>query len=478
MNNQLMNPEQTDLYQRIQAFVFDHPDASFSFSKRLAKDNGWSDTYTQRVIDEYRKFVFLAVVAGHPVTPSDQVDQVWHQHLGYSRSYWQDFCPNVLQTPLHHEPTQGGRSEQLKFDDWYTRTLNSYQSFFGQSPPTDIWSPPRDRFSRDLCFQRLNLQQHWIIPKPTFKPLRRVNLNQLSVISLLFIVTIALSGCNVTDGIPNPLNFNGGEFLMFYICSIIFVIFLAVQLRRFLRFPSGRSLSMDVGLDAYETAYLVNGQGRVVETAIASLIQKEFVVAQKSDRKLILQRPIEELSHPVEQAVANAILADGSLTKVRGCKIPSSIRERLEQLKLLVSAKQSLNVQHYPALLISLLCLLGVVKIFVGISRGKPVGFLIFLVIFLAIIGFFFWLTPPHQSRYGDRVVRNLQSLLSSRAVGATDIQLPLACALWGTTILPMEYGDFKAILNPPSSSSSGGGGDGGGCGGGGCGGCGGCGGG
>ena len=32
-------------------------------------------------IEEYRKFVFLALVAGHQITPSDQVDQVWHLHL-------------------------------------------------------------------------------------------------------------------------------------------------------------------------------------------------------------------------------------------------------------------------------------------------------------------------------------------------------------------------------------------------------------
>ncbi|MCX5952813.1 MAG: hypothetical protein NTZ40_04815 [Cyanobacteria bacterium] len=32
-------------------------------------------------IEEYRKFVFLALVAGHQITPSDQVDQVGHLHL-------------------------------------------------------------------------------------------------------------------------------------------------------------------------------------------------------------------------------------------------------------------------------------------------------------------------------------------------------------------------------------------------------------
>lgn len=86
------------------------------------KENGWSHRYAQRVMEEYKRFTFLAVVAGHPVSPSDPVDQVWHLHLSYTRSYWQDFCPNILQTPLHHEPSRGGRSEQLKLGGGH-RTL-------------------------------------------------------------------------------------------------------------------------------------------------------------------------------------------------------------------------------------------------------------------------------------------------------------------------------------------------------------------
>ena len=117
-----MNVQQAELYQRIQAFSLDDPDANLAFSKRLARDNAWNAQYTQRVIEEYKKFTFLAVVAGHPVTPSDQVDQVWHLHLIYTHSYWEEFCPNVLQIPLHHGPTRGGRSEHNKFNDWYSKT--------------------------------------------------------------------------------------------------------------------------------------------------------------------------------------------------------------------------------------------------------------------------------------------------------------------------------------------------------------------
>ena len=88
-------------------------------TQRLARDNGWTFEFAERVVEEYRRFAFLAKTAGHPVTPSDEVDQMWHLHLTYTRSYWDDFCGRVLEAPLHHDPTQGGRAEGEKFDDWY-----------------------------------------------------------------------------------------------------------------------------------------------------------------------------------------------------------------------------------------------------------------------------------------------------------------------------------------------------------------------
>lgn len=160
-----MNAQQIELYTRLQNFSLDQPGAQFSFSQRLAQENCWSFVYTCRVIEEYKKFAFLAVAAGHPVTPSDQVDQVWHLHLTYTRSYWEIFCPKILRTPLHHEPTQGGTTEHGKFTDWYSHTLESYQQFFGEDPPDDIWPGLSDRFGPELEFVRVNLQHSWLLPK-------------------------------------------------------------------------------------------------------------------------------------------------------------------------------------------------------------------------------------------------------------------------------------------------------------------------
>jgi uncharacterized protein (TIGR04222 family) len=481
MDDQLgvMNPQQIDLYQRIQRFSLDQPDAQLSFSQRLARDNGWSLDYAKSVIEEYKKFAFLAVAAGHPVTPSDQVDQAWHLHLSYTRSYWQEFCPKVLQTSLHHNPTSGGLSEQLKFNDWYGRTLVSYQQFFGQVPPINIWSNPKDRFGQDLHFIRVNTRQNWLVPKPVFSCLLQKQHKQALILSLACIFASVTTGCQIVTGIPNPLNFTGPQFLTFYLFLSTFVVILAFQLRAYLRLPDGNLEQRPITLDAYEAAYLAGGKNLVVDTAIVSLVQRGAVTIQKAERILILQRPVEEWSDPVELAVAHAIALDGHIEKVRTIFTPAidMIRHQLRQFELLVSQKQSFKVQVYPAILVASLSGLGITKILVGISRGKPVGNLFMMCMIVTAIGLCFWQTPIHRSRYGDRVLKDLRTRLRSVAARDRDSQLPLAFALFGMATLPINmFADLKHVLTPVLSSD-GSGGDGGGDGGSGCSGCGGCGG-
>jgi len=97
----------TALWQKLESFPLDDPSSGLRFSDRLARENGWSAAHSSGVIAEYRKFLYLCATAGHPVTPSDAVDQAWHLHLCYTQSYWDDLCGDILRFPLHHGPTKG-----------------------------------------------------------------------------------------------------------------------------------------------------------------------------------------------------------------------------------------------------------------------------------------------------------------------------------------------------------------------------------
>ncbi len=162
----------SDLWIRIKDFEFGLSEASLSFTDRLGRENGWNTQFAERVVDEYRRFCFLAMTAGHPVTPSEEVDQAWHLHLLYSENYWDEFCGGVLGRSLHHGPTRGGPSEGEKYRGWYQETLDSYVRVFGEDPPGDIWPSVDKRFRDAHRFRRINTASHWVIAKPTARSLR------------------------------------------------------------------------------------------------------------------------------------------------------------------------------------------------------------------------------------------------------------------------------------------------------------------
>jgi hypothetical protein len=144
------------LWHRIAAHEIGPADASLTFAARLARENRWSAAHAERVIGEYRRFCYLAMTAGHQVTPSDAVDQAWHLHLTYSRDYWEVFCPAVLAAPLHHGPTQGGPVERTRYYRQYADTLAAYEAAFGEAAPADIWPSANRRFSVDPKGVRVN----------------------------------------------------------------------------------------------------------------------------------------------------------------------------------------------------------------------------------------------------------------------------------------------------------------------------------
>ena len=193
-------PEEAErLHERLLAHDFDDPASDFPFTQRLARDNHWPLAYARRVVDEYRRFCFLACVEGEDVTPSDQVDQAWHLHLLYTRDYWGPFSDEVLRCRLHHGPTRGGTSERRRYDDQYTRTRHAYLRWFGAHPPTDIWPSATERFSRDVRWVRVNRGDHWLLRKPHTRSLAR----GASLVIGLLVLGLA-SGAVFAAGDPRP----------------------------------------------------------------------------------------------------------------------------------------------------------------------------------------------------------------------------------------------------------------------------------
>ena len=116
-----------------------------AFASKIARKLKWERGFALRAIDEYRKFVYLGMIADFHVTPPKIIDQVWHEHLLFSRAY-REFCRDVLQHDFDHHPEllpSDGQTEL--FQAQYEATLELYRLEFNVRPPADIWGTPKFR---------------------------------------------------------------------------------------------------------------------------------------------------------------------------------------------------------------------------------------------------------------------------------------------------------------------------------------------
>jgi len=169
------------LWNRLQSFSMDCPNVEFPFSKKLAKEENWTENFTKKAIEEYKKFVYLCCVLPNGASPSEIVDKVWHIHLIYTQNYWEEFCPNILQQKLHHHPSNGGSNEKAKHQNWFHETLKHYEEIFGKKAPENIWLSKKDRSKRS---------KFWM--------------NDFKILSI-FLIAFLLNSCS--GGVGNILSF-------------------------------------------------------------------------------------------------------------------------------------------------------------------------------------------------------------------------------------------------------------------------------
>lgn len=119
-----MNETEAELYAEICEFKLDDPTAPYPMSAKLAWEYHWSEIYTLRAMYEYKKYIFLAAIAEGMVSPSSAVDGVWHYHLLYTHSYWEELCGKIFKKKsLQSRCTPTGSRLSVRFKG-YLRRVN------------------------------------------------------------------------------------------------------------------------------------------------------------------------------------------------------------------------------------------------------------------------------------------------------------------------------------------------------------------
>ncbi|MBW4673173.1 MAG: TIGR04222 domain-containing membrane protein [Desmonostoc geniculatum HA4340-LM1] len=399
----MLNSFESALYKRLQDFELDDPTHEFGFTHHLMKNQGWTQTYAHRAIAEYKKFAFLTVVANHQVVPSDQVDQVWHAHVLLTQSYWEEFCPKVLGKKLHHHPARGGRTERAEFHHLYVQTITSYRYFFG-SPPEDIWSPPDVRFGAELKMRRVNLSEHWVIPK------RLPQLRLAQPLGAIAIITFVTVGC-VDAGQKSTLGRFVSDLIANHSITILSVsILLGLILRYWIRIPSKQPQKPQ--LDIYEMAYLAGGKLRAVELAITQLVHQGYLRPNLRHRTLAIEKALTPGATNLERQVMQQVHQTPHLQSLRQTSKYKTdfLQKRLEEEKLLLTGWAATIAMSFGLFFI-ITILAGVASFFLNKPLIKIAAFVDIITILWTAIGIITacCLVPSVRTRWGSKILADIK---------------------------------------------------------------------
>jgi uncharacterized protein (TIGR04222 family) len=303
------------------------------------------------------------------------------------------------------------------------------------------------------------------------------------------------------------LDLRGPEFLNLYGMLVAGAATLGLLFRYLLRRPFDLPPA-NYNLDHYKTAFLAGHVRGAIDSAIAALVHRRVLKAWDGRPPVLkMVDPLPDDSAAIERAVYNGVspgFAGSNLRDVRQAAKPTAERlgETLVRYELVLSPERYLLARLAPVILLGVCLALGIAKICIGLSRDRPVLFLIALCVLTFITAVLMFQRCHRRTVRGTRLLHKLRdqndplrltALTSRQTLPYTD--MALAFALYGPAIIPPSDQDLRAALRPQQggsnscgssscgssscgsssscggSSGCGGGGGCGGCGGGGCGG-------
>ena len=277
-----------------------------------------------------------------------------------------------------------------------------------------------------------------------------------------------------------PFDLTGGPFLLLYIALLLAAIVAGFVIPVRLR-PPGRAQTMT---DPDALAVLAGGKGRFVEALVARLLargalvlsgQRGFAKSTGARGESAAETRILALKTPIEWATIQLQLADYA----------EPVMRKLARSGLYMTDEEAARTRFWQTLPYVLLIGFGAIKLMIGEARGRPVGFLIALLVVTAVFAAIRWFALDRRTQAAHDALAEAATRHERLRRAPTTDETALAVALFGTTVLAGSAwsdfhrmrsaggGDTGSLSSGCSGDGGGGGCGGGGCGGGGCGGCG-----
>ncbi|WHT21536.1 TIGR04222 domain-containing membrane protein [Crossiella sp. CA-258035] len=274
----------------------------------------------------------------------------------------------------------------------------------------------------------------------------------------------------------------GPEFLGLYALALIVTVAVAIRRRLSARKLTGaHPRTPELTVD--EAAYLSGGTRRLVEAAVARLVATDALRVSRGTRPAATGKQAESMvDSRVLTAVRDRKPADGveaATKQLNRSPELGELRQRLIQANLLVHPERARTARFSAAACFAPVALVGALRLADGVSNGKPVGFLVFLLTLTAILTLAAALVPgPKATTLGRRALerarteaarRRSDNTLLNTAASVVSAEVLFLVAFHGMSSHPDSA--IAAGLAPDTGGAGGGsscgsGGGGGGCGG------------
>lgn len=360
-----------ELWNKILAFDFDNPPSEYEFSTRLANEKFWTNEFADQAILEYKKFMYLATTSEFMVSPSEIIDNVWHQHLIFTQSY-QDFC-NILGKQIQHIPSTHNREEFEKFKQAKERTIKFYERDFGKQPK-NIWT------YNDM-FESLNLE------KAKFKLRTFIIFGILAFICLTAPAYFLLNPIYVQ--IDNPY-FIFGFIALTFATLLILEFYNKTKLKNIV--SAFDETSFIFQLQPFELVYLKTQKLSTVINGTVNELVDNGTIKVNENNSIELAKSNATISNSQLQ-VTSALTELGTthypnlLRKLTTKPIFWNIPNSMDAFRKYFNKSKKFGLLYYTNFtILTLLVLLSFTRIVTGILRDKPVTQIVIATIVLVII--------------------------------------------------------------------------------------------